>query len=136
MFHVPETCRITEGAGPYTTRPFEGQYGAFLVDSPEPGWKLLILATDGLAGDEIDFDGLDARWEHVSISARNGSKVRTPNWKEMCHIKDLFWDEEDVVMQLHPRKSEYVNMHPHTLHLWRPLDQIIPEPPSHLVGPK
>lgn len=126
MFHVPETFRITENAGPYTTKPSEGSYGAFLISSPENGWNLLVLA----------IDGLDSGWEHVSVSVRQGKKIRAPNWKEMCYIKDLFWDAEDVVMQLHPRKSEYVNLHPHTLHLWRPTKQSIPEPPSILVGPK
>lgn len=53
----------------------------------------------------------------------------------MCQVKDVCWDDEDVVMQLHPRRSQYVNMHPHTLHLWRPLEASIPEPPSILVGP-
>lgn len=130
MFHVPETYRITEGAGIYNSKPFEGNYGAFKVESPEPGWFMLVLATDGL-----DDKGASNGWEHVSVSARKGSKVRTPNWKEMCYVKDLFWDEEDVVMQLHPRKSQYVNIHQHTLHLWRPIDQSIPEPPSILVGP-
>lgn len=132
MFHVPETCRLTENVGPYTTKPFEGQYGAFTIASPEPGWTLLALATDG----KDDGYGVDTGWEHVSISARQGSKTRTPNWKEMCYIKDLFWDEEDAVMQLHPRKSQYVNYHPHTLHLWRPTNQVIPEPPTEFVGPK
>lgn len=63
-----------------------------------------------------------------------GPTMRTPTWKEMVYIKDLCWDGEDVVMQLHPRKSEYVNNHPHTLHLWRPIGQEIPTPPSIFVG--
>ena len=51
----------------------------------------------------------------------------------MCHVKDLCWDAEDVVMQLHPRQSEYVNNHPHVLHLWRPKVQVIPTPPKAAV---
>lgn len=62
--------------------------------------------------------------------------ARTPNWKEMCHIKDLFWDSEDCVVQYHPPQSEYVNNHEYTLHLWRPIDQDLPMPPSILVGLK
>lgn len=55
-------------------------------------------------------------WEHVSIElfAR-----RLPTWEEMCYIKDVFWDEEEEVVQIHPRKSHYVNM-VEALHLWRP----------------
>lgn len=57
-------------------------------------------------------------WEHVSIvlSAR-----RLPTWEEMCLIKDIFWDEEEMVVQIHPKKSEYVNL-TEALHLWRPKD--------------
>jgi hypothetical protein len=40
------------------------------------------------------------------------------------------------VMQLHPARVDYINFHPHCLHLWRPVDATIPLPPSCLVGPK
>jgi hypothetical protein len=52
----------------------------------------------------------------------------------MCFVKDLFWDDEDCVMQLHPKKSEYVNNSPFCLHLWRPINAIIPTPPHEMVG--
>jgi hypothetical protein len=55
--------------------------------------------------------------------------MRTPTWKEMAFVKDLCWDGEDEVIQFHPRKSEYVNVHQHVLHLWRSLDHPIPTPP-------
>jgi len=127
-FHVPESSRVHDG--PMGTLPNAGPYGAFSVPSPEPGWRLLIIATDG-ADDAVP----DARgWEHVSVHAINGKRSRCPSWKEMCLVKDLFWDPEDVVMQLHPRRSEYVNNHPNVLHLWRPTHVDIPTPPSLLVG--
>jgi len=40
------------------------------------------------------------------------------------------------VMQIHPRKSEYVNCHPYVLHLWRPINQVIPTPNPLMVGLK
>ena len=54
----------------------------------------------------------------------------------MSYVKRLCWDAEDVVVQFHPRESEYVNCHPHVLHLWRPKHVEIPTPPSILVGPR
>ncbi len=54
----------------------------------------------------------------------------------MCFIKDLFWDEDDVVVQYHPAKSDYVNNHQYTLHLWRPTEGEMPTPPSIMVGIK
>lgn len=71
-------------------------------------------------------------WEHVSIS----SKHKVPSWKVMCMLKDLFFEEDEVVMQLHPAKSEYVNNHPNCLHLWKPIDIVIPSPPHWMVGIK
>ena len=71
-------------------------------------------------------------WEHVSVSP-GGKKSRCPTWDEMCAIKDMFFEEEEAVMQLHPAKSEYVNNHPYCLHLWRPLEREIPLPPVKFV---
>ena len=93
-------------------------YGAACV--PGPFRELMIIFSDG--------EG----WEHVSVSTPG----RPPNWQEMCFVKDLFWAEDDVVMQLHPAKAVYVNNHPHCLHLWRPQGRAIPEPPLVLVGTK
>jgi len=102
----PEKYRTLHGldGGMYSI-PFEGR-------------ELKIIASSGL------------EWEHVSVSLKN----RCPNWREMCFVKDYFWDPDEVVMQLHPAKSEYVNMHPYCLHLWKPIDLDIPTPPSILVG--
>lgn len=65
-------------------------------------------------------------WEHVSICPDN----RTPDWDEMCQIKEMFWNDDEVVMQLHPAKSDYVNLMPNCLHLWKPIKQEIPVPPT------
>jgi len=126
MFHVPEKYRIVTGR--LGSNSSFGNNGAFVIELPR-GRTLFILAADGLG------------WEHVSIHveiriSKKETKSQTPLWDEMCFVKDLFWDEEDVVMQLHPKKSEYVNNHPHVLHLWRPTHKEIPTPNKLLVGVK
>src|SRR5512143_3580074 len=75
-------------------------------------------------------------WQHVSVSF--GPDARScPSWELMCRIKDLFWEPEDVVVQFHPAKSDYVNFHAHCLHLWRCIDgREQPVPAPILVGPK
>jgi hypothetical protein len=130
MMHVPEYARDTTHPRLGTDRTY-GDNGAFDLESPEPGWRLAVIATDGTDPLTPEAHG----WEHVSVHAyrRGGAQQRTPTWREMCAVKDLFWDGEDVVMQLHPRRSEYVNLHPCTLHLWR--HARIPTPPPILVGP-
>ncbi len=129
-FHVPERWRLVQG--PISSAPYAGQFGAFLIDSCEPGWQLAMIADDGTHAEVPESLG----WEHVSVSARSERRrqTRVPTWREMCLVKELFWDDEDVVMQLHPRRSLYVNQHPHVLHLWRSTTQPIPEPPPALVG--
>jgi len=103
-----------------------GAYGAFFVQGP-CGEELKIVAS----GADAD-DGVSRGWEHVSVSTRR----RPPNWQEMCFVKDLFWEEEECAIQFHPPRSEYVNNHPHCLHLWGRADGAIPTPPSILVGRK
>lgn len=71
-------------------------------------------------------------WDHVSVSYPS----RTPNWEEMCIVKDIFFEKDEMVIQYHPVESEYVNNHPYTLHLWKPQNKEVPSPPSILVGVK
>lgn len=74
-------------------------------------------------------------WEHVSIDG----KKRTPDWEEMCKLKDMFFDNDECCVQYHPPKSEYVNNAPYCLHIWKPIEKNngkLPTPPSILVGLK
>ena len=112
--------------GEYASSLLWGAYGKFFVQGP-CGEKLCIFASGADADDKLS-DG----WEHVSVSTRR----RVPNWREMCFVKDLFWDESECVVQFHPSRSEYVNNHPLVLHLWRHKSIPFPTPPSILVGDK
>lgn len=69
-------------------------------------------------------------WDHVSVSLPH----RIPVWEEMCFIKEQFFHPEECVVQYHPRASQYVNNHPHCLHMWRKQGEPFPEPPSEFVG--
>ena len=120
MMHAPERYRYSGERIPdiFRSSAEDGNNGYFVI--PFESYDLVVLASDG------------REWEHVSVSLRN----RTPNWREMCYVKSLFWDPEDCVMQLHPPESEYVNNHEYCLHLWRPIGKEIPRPPSNMVGEK
>lgn len=72
-----------------------------------------------------------ASWDHVSVSIFGVE--RCPKWKEMQHIKELFFEPSEVVMQLHPAQKDYINIHPYVLHLWRPQKVEIPLPPKIMV---
>lgn len=73
-----------------------------------------------------------AGFEHCSVSL----PTRCPSWEQMCVIKEAFWKDDECCMQLHPPKSNYVNNHPYCLHIWRPINVEIPQPPSVMVGIK
>lgn len=111
-----EKHRIT--TGPNRSDSAYGNNGQFIVPGPNKA-SLFIQASDG--------EG----WEHVSISPYK--KTRCPTWGEMCFVKDLFWGKEEVVIQYHPPKSQYINNYQYVLHLWRPENGLIPMPPLPLV---
>ena len=49
-------------------------------------------------------------------------------------MKEIFFKDDEVCFQLHPKKDDYVNMHEHCLHIWKPINVEIPTPPSVMVG--
>lgn len=114
-FRVPEQFRVLE----YSSKEI-GNNGLFEMHGP-CGIALRVVASDGLG------------WEHVSVSVYK--MKRLPNWREMCFVKDLFWDEEDCVIQFHPPKSDYVNNF-EVLHMWREIGVNYKTPPSILIGLK
>lgn len=60
-------------------------------------------------------------WEHVAVHVGNGH--RCPTWETMCLVKELFWRDDEDVIQLHPKKTEYFHgvQGMEVLHLWRPV---------------
>lgn len=73
-------------------------------------------------------------WEHVSVSPFK--KKNIPSWEDMCRLKEMFFKDDEAVIQIHPRKADYVNFDSNCLHLWRPTDEHLPLPPTFMVGPR
>jgi len=89
--------------------------GAFIILID--GYDYKVIASNGLG------------WEHISVSAEK----KTPTWRIMNIIKSMFFEDDEVAMQLHPAKADYINNHKHCLHLWRPLNEKIPMPLKEFV---
>jgi hypothetical protein len=119
-FHL-DGFRVVKGK---MASPPGADYGSFLIPNAV-GQTIVVVASNAMPEH-------NSTWEHVSVSLKN----RCPNWSEMAMVKDLFWLPEEAVMQLHPPRSQYVNYHPHVLHLWHPTHCEIPLPPSWTVGPR
>lgn len=126
--HLEQFRHTKEGTN-FATK--EGDhYGAFFVPHGRIGF--VIIVSDGME------EGPGEGWEHVSarVKGHDTKDERCPTWEEMCWIKQLFWEEEECVFQLHPPRSEYVNNHPFVLHLWRNTKIDPPRPPAILIGIK
>jgi hypothetical protein len=108
----------------YTAR--NDKRGRFFVKYE--GKRFCIIASDGSDWEVLGLD--PPAFEHVSVSMPG----RCPKWTEMCEVKDWFWGPEEVVVQYHPPRSQYVNRHPNCLHLWKPIGVEVPLPPSVTVG--
>jgi hypothetical protein len=127
-----DPLRVIDGT--YKTRPGD-RFGAFVVPVNSQ-MKLVIIAT--AAESHPDTPPETWWWEHASVHMeerqKNGQwRERTPNWKLMCLVKDLFWDEDEMVVQFHPARKDYVNNHSTTLHLWRNSRENFPRPPKMCV---
>jgi hypothetical protein len=92
--------------------------GYFSIQSPlqKDRW-LRILASTGMG------------WDHVSVSLPH----RIPTWTEMDFVKRRFFNDDEVVMQIHPATPDHINNFPYCLHLWRPQNEMIPVPPMECV---
>ena len=66
----------------------------------------------------VIFGSNENGWEHVSVSFAR----RDPTWEEMCVAKDVFWRDDEECVQFHPKKSQYINISSHCLHIWRHKD--------------
>lgn len=96
----------------------DGTCGVFDVPSPTDGRLMRVVASVG------------ADWEHISVSRSK----RCPNWPEMEHVKRLFFQDDETVMQLHVPPSDHISKCHTCLHLWRPMEVEIPRPPAWMVA--
>ncbi len=116
-----EKYRVSSGR--MTSTAEDGNNGLFVARGPG-GLDLICIVSDGYG------------WDHISVEVEIPSpltKQRLPRWEEMCFIKDLFWGEDECVIQYHPKKKDYINCHNYVLHLWKPQHGSIPMPPRKLV---
>ncbi len=125
MRHKPpkhlELCRITQG--PMASAEGYGMNGAFILPSPNGG-RLVLVISDG------------SGWDHVSVDHRDGGadgNSRCPTWEEMCYVRQLCFLDDEWAIQYMPPASDNINVHPYTLHMWRPQGVEIPKPPKSFI---
>lgn len=97
--------------------PGDEAHGCFVIPSVIDKAVMVVVAANDLG------------WDHISVSKRN----RVPNWLEMSQVHRLFFQADEVAMQLHMPEDQHINIHPYVLHLWRPHGLAIPLPPRIFV---
>lgn len=102
--------------------------GAFRI--PMGNRFACVIADDGVTNDG---PGSPTGWEHCSVHMQTVHGEIAPSWNEMSRVRDLFWGEDEVIMQLHVAGVNHIDINKHVLHLWKPLNQTIPLPPKELV---
>lgn len=106
--------------------PGAGCMGMFRLTGAPTGMHLLCVVSDARDWEAL---GLPApAWEHVSVSLRS----RCPTWAELEYVKRIFWRDDEWSIQLHAPPAAHISVHPHVLHLWRPIGDL-PVPPRETV---
>lgn len=62
-------------------------------------------------------------WHHVSMSRAK----RMPTYDDMTRVKKLFLGGDAWAVQVFPKASEHVNIHPYCLHLFSTTDPVLPD---------
>lgn len=125
--------RVTEGEG--ATNDADGLNGNFTFKLKD------AIVQVSFAGDEIP------GWEHAvavcfdkpssSIISRFTSKEpepRCPTNEEIMHIKRLFFDDDEAVVEIIPAKGNQTPWHPIARHLWHRTFSEFPMPLKTEVG--
>jgi hydroxyacyl-ACP dehydratase HTD2-like protein with hotdog domain len=82
--------------------PFQDQH----VFESGHGLKVIFTA------DNLEGDG--KTWLHVSMSRRS----RIPTYDDMKEVKEIFVGRDRQAVQIFPKESEHINIHPYCLHLF------------------
>ncbi|MDE5860853.1 MAG: hypothetical protein K2H28_01515 [Ruminococcus sp.] len=68
-------------------------------------------------------------WEQVYISRVSNR----PKWDELCETKEIFWNDDECVIQYIPSESMHKDKYNNCLYLWKSVSVEIPIPPETLI---
>ena len=88
---------------------------------------LLVIASNGRDWKDCGLSG--EVWQHVSVSLAK----RAPTWREMEFVRELFFNDDELVLQFSVPREKHINVHDNCLHLWKPTETFIPLPPQATV---
>lgn len=103
---LPYEWRRIEGG---TVNAETGRHNGNMYVNERRGLRVILSAA-------VEDDG--KRWLHLSMSLA----TRLPTWSELVQAKEAFMGKESRAVQVLPPRSEWVNIHEYTLHLFVCLD--------------
>ena len=105
---------------PATITRYIIQHRGSVLDEAENGMTFMIpLEGEGL----LCLLSWGHGWEQVKV---RGAKT-FPTWPEICYIKEVVWEPEEAVMNLHLPNAAHI-IDDKTVHLWKCSDQDIALP--------
>ena len=95
------------------------RFGVFYIENAGTGFTVIFDSGEPKDGQ------LGTGWEHAQLSVKQPSgDPRPPSWSEARWLKDLFWDDTEVVAQIYAKKVNQES----GLHLWKPVGFDFPSP--------
>lgn len=76
-------------------------------------------------------------WKRIQVSLLNWWHQQLkvfPTWDEMCAIKDIFFNDDEAIIEIHPSDEYKIYEKDYTIDLWKPLNKELPLPNPDLVG--
>ena len=95
----------------------EGWNGDFIVPFNGELWHVRISDESG--------------WRHLAVI--NAQRKVMPSWEIMCRLKEAFFSDDEWVCQFYAPKDIDIGKADRCLHLWSPLNEVLPTPPVMLV---
>lgn len=94
------------------------------------GWRL--VHRDGDCSIVVSASPMDdgVTWIHASMTRPD----RVPSYADMCLLHRAVWGDTGYSYEVHPPRSQHVNIHEHALHLWGRADGAPVLPEFGLVG--
>jgi len=114
----------------YKSDDSAGMNGFFVIPLSAAD-KTFALVISGVGIPEYPWDHVSVRIGYTKYHGKLAERI--PTWEEMCAIKELFFAADECAVQFHPPASDYIDIHPCVLHLWRPINFKLPMPDKVMV---
>jgi hypothetical protein len=122
MTSLEKLCR----ANRWRIRPADAAHPSVIASTDADGWNgHFMMPLEGEMWYIVLSDKMG--WKRLSIA--NAQKRQLPSPQVMCHVKELFYGDDEWAVQFYPPKDQHIESgYPYRLDLWMPLNDHMPTP--------